>query len=156
MKTKMSFKRAALPVIATLLTAVISLTGVTYAWFTSGTTATVDQIDIKVEEADGLQIAVSTTGNFAWGSQYTAVESMQNKVFSPMSSAGTLDANKNLVLYKATLDDNYDKITAFTTEGVTANQNYITFDMYFRNVSTTARSININGTSVTASTGDSH
>lgn len=153
MKTKMSFKRAALPVVATLLTAVISLTGVTYAWFTAGTTATVDQITIGVEEADGLQIATSTADGFTWGSQYTAVDSLQNLTFSPMS--GSVDDGQ-IVLYKATLDDNYDKITGFTTDGVTANTNYITFDMYFRNVSTTAKTININGTEVIASTGDSH
>lgn len=154
MKTKMSFKRAALPVVATLLTAIISLTGVTYAWFTAGTTATVDQITIGVEEADGLQIATSTANGFTWGSQYTAVGDLQNKTFSPMS--GSVDSNGQIALYKATLDDNYDKITGFTKDGVTANSNYITFDMYFRNVSTTAKVININGTEVIASTGDSH
>lgn len=154
MKTKMSFKRAALPVVATLLTAVISLTGVTYAWFTAGTTATVDQITIGVEEADGLQIATSTADGFTWGSQYTAVDSLQNLTFSPMS--GSVTTEGQIALYKATLDDNYDKITGFTTEGVNANTNYISFDMYFRNVSTTAKTININGTEVIASTGDSH
>ncbi len=149
---KMSFKRAALPVLATLLTAVISLTGVTYAWFTSGTTATVDQIDIGVVAADGLQIAVDTTGNFTWGSQYTVDDELQGRTFSPLS--GSINGNE-ISLYSAILDDNYDMISGFTK--LTAdNGTYVTFDLYFRNMSTTAKNININGTEVFATTGNSH
>lgn len=149
---KMSFKRAALPVLATLLTAVISLTGVTYAWFTSGTTATVDQINIGVVAADGLQIAVDTTNNFTWGSQYTVDDELQGRTFSPLS--GSINGNE-INLYSAILDDNYDMITGFTK--LTAdNGTYVTFDLYFRNMSTTAKNININGTEVFATTGNSH
>ena len=154
MKAKMSFKRAALPVIATLLTAVISLTGVTYAWFTAGTTATVDQINIEVQAADGLQIATNTNNGFSWGSQYTAVDAYQKLEFHPMS--GSVNDGQ-IVLYKATLDDNYDKITGFTQADITKNGNYISLDLYFRNISTSAKVININGTSVFSPTGgDSH
>ena len=148
---KMSFKRAALPVLATLLTAVISLTGVTYAWFTSGTTATVDQIDIGVVAADGLQIAVNTDGNFTWGSQYTVASNLQNKTFSPMSGSVGDDG---INLYSAVLDDNYDMIYNFAP--VSDAGSYITFDLYFRNMSTTAKNINLNGTEVFATTGNSH
>ena len=152
MKTKMSFKRAALPVLATLLTAVISLTGVTYAWFTSGTTATVDQIDIGVVAADGLQIAVNTDGNFTWGSQYTVKDELRGRTFSPLSGSATATG---IDLYTAVLDDTYDMISGFTkVEG--DDETYITFDLYFRNMSTTAKEININGTEVFATTGDSH
>ena len=153
MKTKMSFKRAALPVLATLLTAVISLTGVTYAWFTSGTTATVDQIDIGVVAADGLQIAVNTEGNFTWGSQYALEDpNMKNRTFSPLS--GSADAS-GINLYTAVLDDTYDMISGFTKIEAD-NGAYITFDLYFRNMSTTAKNINIDGTEVFATTGNSH
>ena len=36
-----------------LVVAVLSLTGITYAWFTSGTTATVSGMKVEVAVADG-------------------------------------------------------------------------------------------------------
>lgn len=143
MKTKMSFKRAALPVVATLLTAVISLTGVTYAWFSTGTVATVEEFEIGVEAADGLQIATNPTGSdaFTWGSNYKP--EFSNVKLSPASTVATV-TDGALTFYSAELDDNTDKITKFTEVDNSENKYYyVSFDMYFRNASTAAKSINI-------------
>ena len=144
MKTKMSFKRAALPIIATLLTAVISLTGVTYAWFTSGTTATVDQIDINVEAAGGLQISGGGE-SFGWGSNYNP--GITNVTLKALSSADGIN------FYTAHLDDSLNKISSFTkvtdlagTSG--KNVDYIAFDLYFKNPSSEAKDVNIDGTTL--------
>lgn len=144
MKTKMSFKRAALPVVATLLTAVISLTGVTYAWFTSGTTATVDQIDINVEAAGGLQISGGGE-SFGWGSNYNP--GITNVTLKALSSADGIN------FYTAHLDDSLNKISSFTKvtdeEGTSGrNVDYIAFDLYFKNPSSEEKNVNIDGTTL--------
>ena len=159
MKTKMSFKRAALPIIATLLVAVISLTGVTYAWFTSGTTATVDEIDIGVETAGGLQIAANASGPFTWGSSYTPDSSLQNLTFSPMSAAAAVNTTTDtLDFYQASLSDSLDKIYAFTKVNVEEekNKSYISFDLYFRNPETITKNVNLAGSVVSALAKNSH
>ncbi|MCQ2399658.1 MAG: hypothetical protein MJ072_04040, partial [Clostridia bacterium] len=56
---KSNFKKAALPVFAMLIASILSLTSVTYAWFTASTTATVDQIDVNVQAVGGLQITMA-------------------------------------------------------------------------------------------------
>lgn len=159
MKTKMSFKRAALPIIATLLVAVISLTGVTYAWFTSGTTATVDEIDIGVETAGGLQIAANASGAFTWGSSYTPDSSLQNLTFSPMSAAAVVNTTTDtLNFYQASLSDSLDKIYAFTAVDVEGekNKSYISFDLYFRNPEAITKNVNLAGSVVSALAKNSH
>lgn len=150
MKTKMSFKRAALPIIATLLTAVISLTGVTYAWFSTGTVATVEEFEIGVEAADGLQIATNPTGTeaFTWGSNYKP--DFSNVKLSPASTVAKV-TNGKLTFYNAVLDDNTDKITNFTkVDNSDTKYYYVSFDMYFRNASTAAKSINIDNSTFTS------
>ncbi len=150
MKTKMSFKRAALPVVATLLTAVISLTGVTYAWFSTGTVATVEEFEIGVEAADGLQIATNPTGNdaFTWGSNYKP--DFSSVKLSPASTVATV-SDGALTFYNAVLDDNTDKITDFTeVTNSDGKYYYVSFDMYFRNASTAAKSINIDNSTFTS------
>lgn len=141
MKTKMSFKRAALPVVATLLTAVISLTGVTYAWFTSGTTATVDQIDVNVEAAGGLQIS-GTGAGFDWGSNYNP--NINGITLKALSSTDGVN------FYTAHLDDSMGKISSFTKVENGAGRDYVTFDLFFKNPSTTDKTVNISGTELAA------
>lgn len=52
-------KKTVLPVFVALLCSVIALTGVSYAWFSMGNTATVKGMDMEVTAADGLQISAS-------------------------------------------------------------------------------------------------
>ena len=65
---KNTFRRATLSTICMLVVAVMSLTGVTYAWFTQGTQATVDTFDINVEASAGnLMIAMAgENGALTW------------------------------------------------------------------------------------------
>lgn len=50
---KKTLRKAMLPTICMLVVAVMSLTGVTYAWFTQGTTADVTGMKVEVSAADG-------------------------------------------------------------------------------------------------------
>ena len=60
MKTR-KFRKSMLSTLVILMAAVLSLTGATYAWFTTGTSAEVGSITAGVEEGSGLLI--STDGS---------------------------------------------------------------------------------------------
>ena len=58
---KKTLRRAMLSTICMLVVAVMSLTGVTYAWFSQSTTAKVDGMEMNIGTA-GAGLQVSATG----------------------------------------------------------------------------------------------
>ena len=70
---KNTFRKAALSTICMLIVAVVSLTGVTYAWFTQGTQATVSDFNVGVEASAGNLMIAQADGNGAltWGTAIT-------------------------------------------------------------------------------------
>ncbi len=161
MKTKrISFKKAALPVFGMLFAAIIALTSVTYAWFTSGTTATVSPINIGVEAAGGLQIAMGSSEGFNWMSTLT-VEAANGYTLSPASTNGEATGtagSRTLSFFSARYSDTFDKITDISAAGNTdkSKAGYITFDLYFRNPELTEKNVNLVGTTVTSLAGQSN
>lgn len=158
MKTnKKSFRKAALPVFGVLAAAVMSLTSVTYAWFTSGNQATVDTINVGVEAAGGLQIAMGAgDANFTW--QSTVNPNITGRTLAPASSAGTVNSTYGLDFYTTTYNDTIDKI--YGAELVDSEDEvkkaYIKFDLYFRNPEATDKTINLKGTKVESVSGYSN
>ena len=155
MKKSKSFKKALLPAIALLIAAIVSLTSVTYAWFTYGDSATVDQIDVNVEAAGGLQISMGYGENdFQWGSSISPV--ISDKQIAPVSSTGSV-TDGALNFYTATYDDTYDKIHSIQTASASETTSpYITFDVYFRNAEAKAKTVDISGSTVTSTSGNSN
>ena len=160
MKKSKSFKKALLPAIALLIAAIVSLTSVTYAWFTYGDFATVDQIDVNVEAAGGLQISMAdASGNFSWTSNVDP--NLDNSTLKPVSSAGKV-TNGAMEFFTATYDDTLDKIhtiSAATNPGEAdedKTKSWITFDVYFRNAEATDKVVNINETTVKSASGFSN
>ncbi len=174
MKTKTGFRRAALPIISVLAAAIISLTSVTYAWFTYGNEAKVEQITVDVEAAGGLQMSIANKVDgssdlaFNWSSSINVNELIKvnntTPKLTPVSTNGTVE-NGMLKFYNAQYDDVKDKI--FDIKEVEAKydaqdflSSYITFDLYFRNVGS-AKNISLqvdrdNETKVNAVTGSSY
>lgn len=58
MKKKNTAKKAVLPALLAVLCSTAALTSVSYAWFTMGREASVNQIDVNVQAADGIQVSV--------------------------------------------------------------------------------------------------
>ncbi len=154
MKTnKKSFKKAALPVFGVLAAAVMSLTSVTYAWFTSGNEATVDTINVGVEAASGLQISMDNNGGkFQWSS--SVKPNISGVVLAPVSTDGQLTQGK-IGFYNAIYNDTLDKIHSVNAASDAA-KSYITFDLYFRNPEGTAKEIQIDGSEIKSTSGYSH
>ena len=81
---KNNFRKAAATTICMLMVAVMSLTGVTYAWFTAGTQATVNGMNVQVTAADG-GVQVRLEGSSTW--QTTLGLGVEAKNVAPVSSA---------------------------------------------------------------------
>ncbi len=126
---KKTFRKAMLSTMAMLLVGVMSLTGVTYAWFTAGTTAAVNQFDVSVVDSAGGSIMISADGDtFAFGTTATPVPT--GTKLGPVSTIGELDANGTIKFFNGAISG----ATTITTSEVTGQaSNYETFDLYFYN-----------------------
>lgn len=160
MKKKMSFSRLALPSLSVLAAAVISLTSVTYAWFTYGNEAKVEQITVNVESAGGLQMSIAKNNAFNWSSSINVNEVIGAPTLTPVSTNGSVTTGK-LDFFTAQYDDVKDKIYDVTAVTVQQEQgetisNYIAFDLYFRNAEGNDKVVDLTGTEVKAITGASN
>ncbi|MBR4308931.1 MAG: hypothetical protein IKT58_04955 [Oscillospiraceae bacterium] len=135
-------KKALVPAIAMVLASVIALSGVTYAWFTTGNTATVETLNVNVQTANGIQVSLDAE---SWRSIITA-EDIEEAVKNtnllvqypktsivPVSSAGNV-TNGRLELFLGNYreDDGNLKSTALEDTRATENVNYVAFDLYFQ------------------------
>lgn len=139
-------KKALLPAIAMVLASVIALSGVTYAWFTTGITAQVEDLDVNVATANGLQVSLDAA---SWKTIITA-DDVRNAIgdagaaygnrkiqyptteISPVSSAGVIDANGLMEMFLGTLD-NGKLISSRETEANTSEAgNFVAFDLFIK------------------------
>src|SRR5690554_2965812 len=124
-------KKAILSVLTLVLT-VVALGATTFAWFTLGTTATVDQFNVEVRGSEGLEISLDGDN---W---YTRLNSttMNNHINSVFAN-GRLDA---VTLNDATADfddwkfQKFNGMTGSTVNltGATKNNEYLEFNLQFR------------------------
>ncbi|MBE6592735.1 MAG: hypothetical protein E7642_01930 [Ruminococcaceae bacterium] len=85
---KNTMRKAMLSTIAMLVVAVMSLTGVTYAWFTAGNVAQVDGMQMNVTTSTG-GIEVSVDDGKTWGTTVTYNPEML--AVKPVSSANAVN-----------------------------------------------------------------
>ena len=133
-------KKALLPLIAMVLVSVISLTGVTYAWFTQSDTAAVNSLNVTVKEATGIQVSLDaenwaslfTMNDFAnvatqYPSNTNAMPSAAK--INPVSTSGVVTDGKLSMFLGTLLATNNLKIDVQNDKD---NTNYIAFDMFFK------------------------
>lgn len=135
---KKQLRKAMICTIAMMLVAVVTLTGVTYAWFSESNAAVVDGVTIDVvTKAGGVLMAkVANPGENGWS--YHVGLGWTTKDFVPASTTpSNLDSNKNLVFYDGVLDDsNLNMVTTTklaTTTNSTQGAHYFKHDLYFWN-----------------------
>lgn len=114
-----TLRKAMLSTICMLVVAVLSLTGITYAWFTSGTTATVNGMKVEVAVADGgIQIRekLADGGFSAWAASLDLKTTLQT--VKPVSSTDgvnffgvTLDATDSSKYQVAAVEPGNNVIT---------------------------------------------
>ncbi|MBE6604864.1 MAG: hypothetical protein E7639_04075 [Ruminococcaceae bacterium] len=117
----------------------MSLTGVTYAWFSAGTEATVSQINVGVKTSDG-GVLISTDAE-AWTSNLqSSALGIDSTALSPVSTNGAV-ANQALKFFTATNGDTGNITDITLAESATGN--YIKFDLYFNNEAGAAKNIGL-------------
>ena len=141
-------KKALVPAIAMVLASVIALSGVTYAWFTTGTTASVTGMDVNVKTANGIQVSLDAS---SWKSVITATD-IKNAItgatayanrmiqypegeISPVSSAGNV-SNGKLAMFGGEYN-NAGNLRGWelTDKNGTTECDYIAFDLFFKSTS---------------------
>ena len=141
-------KKALVPAIAMVLVSVIALSGVTYAWFTTGNTASVTNLDVNVATANGIQISLDAS---SWRSTISATDlknaisnanAYANRVIqypegeiAPVSSAGNIVNGKMEMFYGEYNKDGTLMSDAVADKNGTTDGNYIAFDLFFKSTS---------------------
>lgn len=137
-------KKALLPAIAMVLASVIALSGVTYAWFTTGNTAQVESLDVNVQTANGIQISLDAAN---WKSTITAQNikdaakgsvgtvqypSDEGVDIAPVSSALNVVDGKLEMFYGEYNKDGTLKSERQVEQSRTSDGDFIAFDLYFK------------------------
>ena len=133
-------KKALVPAIAMVLASVIALTGVTYAWFTTGNTASVTGLDVNVQTANGIQISLDAA---AWrsiltaddlieatGKQNVSVQFPTNEIAPVSTAANIVDGKMEMFLGAYAQNGTLTSVKDPETTGT--NGNYVAFDLYVK------------------------
>ncbi len=142
---KKQMRKAMLSTMCMLIVGIMCLTGVTYAWFSTSTSAKVTEFEVNVVDAAGgsLLVALGTgteTNNLAFSGQ-VAAPTLTQGMLTPVSSAGPLSSNTyNPAFFTGTVDGVNITTQAATTEGT----HYKKFDLYFRNDGTESIDVILN------------
>lgn len=138
-------KKALVPAIAMVLASVIALTGVTYAWFTTGNTASVTGLDVNVQTANGIQISLDAS---KWKSVITADDlvdaigkatdyadrtiQIPGAEIAPVSTAGDV-ANGKLQMFFGEYDKSGNlRSVSEVEQNRTSGGNFVAFDLFFK------------------------
>lgn len=143
---KKQIRRAMICTIAMMLMGVVSLTGVTYAWFSKSDEADVTGLTMEVVSRDG-GVYVSTMPYSDFGTSIT-ITPPQDAVYNPASTAGQLDENGKLKFFNGFLDSPTDR--TLDIEAISDPGNYfIMQDVYFDNsTGSTPVRISLKGTEI--------
>ncbi len=161
-KNRNGFRRAALPVFAMLIVAILSLTTVTYAWFTTGRDASVDSFDLNIAAGGGLEISIDGKN---WSSTLSA-DDIKNYyapegpgkdentyaffggkgLLSPVSTDGAYDASLAMNFYSGVIENGLPG--AKLKSASKAAGGYLKFDIYFRNGEAENLNVTLTGTNV--------
>lgn len=138
---KNSMRRAMISTVCMLIVAVMSLTGVTYAWFTQGTQATVEGMQVHVTTtAGGIQVREkSADNNKPWQTKLN----LQTNVTSvaPLSSADGTN------FFSAVINENNTAEIASKTVSDTGN-NVIIKEIQLGNSGKESIKVNLDGSSI--------
>lgn len=158
-------KKALLPAIAMVLVSVIALTGVSYAWFTMSDEATVGELVLDVQTAEGMQVSVDAV---AWKSSIKLADltaalpgyaGHTNQIptgkVAPVSSPCTV-ANGVIPMFYGEYNDDGQLVTTALTDkkGSGETYHYYAFDLFFN--MTAAKTLKLNAGSFVNSTGSSN
>lgn len=138
-------KKALVPAIAMVVASIVALSGVTYAWFTTGNTATVESLDVNVMTANGIQVSLDAA---SWRSSISG-EDIKDAItdatsyaarliqlpegeIAPVSSAGNVVDGKLQMFYGEYNKDGTLKSEVEIEQNRTSGGNFVAFDLFFK------------------------
>ena len=127
---KKQIRRAMLGTVAMMLMGVVSLTGVTYAWFSKSDEAEVNGLTMEVVSRDG-GVYVSTKPYTDFGTSISIVPP-EGSIYNPASTAGQLDENGKLKFFNGYLDSPTDQTLNIVALSDPTNY-FVMQDVYFDN-----------------------
>ena len=142
-KTKKNNKKKLSSLILLLLITVVMLGTSTYAWFTANRVVTINQIDVKVEASNGLQISTdaSTWKTVINNADITLGYAGANNILplnvTAVSTDGTI-SNHLMNMYSGVIgNDNDGNYTIFTnkeneTSATSDNGKFVAFDVFLK------------------------
>ena len=127
---KKTFRKAMISTICMLVVAIMSLTGVTYAWFSQGTSANVSNISLGVEATTGgVLIAESLDGTYASTLDFTDKDLLaEGAKLAPVSTVGGTD---EWAFFAGAV--NAANASQIQTSAATANSQYVRKSLYLKN-----------------------
>lgn len=145
---KKQLRKAMICTVAMMLVAVLTLTGVTYAWFSESNSAQVTDFSLQVEASTGgVYISKDPYTGFKNTLTFTDIPTSN---FNPVSTGGVLDSNNELEFFKGTIASP-TATTLDTIEKVPAEGYYLARTIYFENsMGTSDVTVSLDGTKITA------
>lgn len=128
---KKQIRKAMICTIAMMVAAIVSLTGVTYAWFTQGNQASVDGMSVTLASSNG-GVLISETAN-AVDSEWKFSLTLTSATYTNMKPASTAPgniSNGDLKFYEGVFDRG--NTTDLTSKEVTGNTYFIKKDLFLR------------------------
>lgn len=143
---KKQLRKAMICTVAMMLVAVVTLTGVTYAWFSQTTTASVEGISLGIESKEGgvLMSPIAAPSSSRWS--YKVDLHWSGTDFKPVSTAPSTLNNGSLVFFNGEIDEakTYRVKTTQVTDpdadpeidvfGNASSGYYIKKNLYFKNI----------------------
>lgn len=139
-----NFRRTIYPIFAMLVVALLSLVSVTYAWFTKGNVASVNDLTLDVESSDGLLISLDGE---TWVSNLTGITF--NGELTPLSTVGAMKTTGTggIDIFSADYEDGLLKnIVEATKCTQSTDKGYYAMNLYFQNSSDKAMNVSLEGT----------
>ena len=138
---KKQLRKAMICTVAMMLVAVLTLTGVTYAWFSVSDAASVTDMSIQVESRDGgVYISTKPYEDFGTSISFDVkkdANGMSINKFDPVSTSGRLDGNGKLVFFTGSLTSPTDAMLDIdevkATDQEAAEGMFLVQDVYFDN-----------------------
>ena len=127
---KKTFRKAMISTICMLVVAIMSLTGVTYAWFSQGTSANVSNMSLGVEAAaGGVLIAEDLNGTYASTLDFTDKDLLaEGAKLAPVSTVG---GTGEWAFFAGAV--NAADASQIQTSAATANSQYVRKSLYLKN-----------------------
>lgn len=130
-------KKALFPAVAMVMASVIALSGVSYAWFSMGSKADLQKLDVNVKAASGMQISMDaatwkstlTTADIIAGTYTGHANQFPTANMMPVSSVGKVNAGKQEMFLGSVTNGLLTATAETDTVGTTGN--YIAFDLFF-------------------------